>query len=249
MTNLPTKIDQKSYLSISEAAKFLEVSPETLRRWDKNGKLKALRKSERGHRFYSKEDIGLFSIDLFEEAIVWSSNVEGKIPKEGFYCQNTSVFSDRLSVLVKDLKNILDLTDFYSVIGAMVGEIGDNSFAHNLGNWPDVPGIFFAYDLNKREIVLADRGLGVFYTLKRVRPNLRDHQEALKLAFTEVVSGRAPEVRGNGLKFVRREVVASPIKLYFQTGDAKLELEQGQKELKIKKTKLFIRGCAAVIKF
>lgn len=44
-------------LRIREAAEMLGVNPETLRRWDKSGRLKAIIISERGDRRYKKEDI------------------------------------------------------------------------------------------------------------------------------------------------------------------------------------------------
>jgi excisionase family DNA binding protein len=45
------------FLSIREVATMLKVHPETLRRWDKEGKLKSVRIGERGHRKYSKVKI------------------------------------------------------------------------------------------------------------------------------------------------------------------------------------------------
>lgn len=47
-------------LTISQVAKVLNVHPDTLRRWDKKGKLKALRVGTRrgvGERRYHREDI------------------------------------------------------------------------------------------------------------------------------------------------------------------------------------------------
>ncbi len=44
-------------LRIREAAEMLGVNPETLRRWDREGKLKAIIISKRGDRRYKKEDI------------------------------------------------------------------------------------------------------------------------------------------------------------------------------------------------
>ena len=44
-------------LKISEAARLLNVHPNTLRKWDKKGILKAIRFGERGDRRYRKEDI------------------------------------------------------------------------------------------------------------------------------------------------------------------------------------------------
>ena len=92
-------------------------------------------------------------------------------------------------------------------------------------------------------------GICVFETLKRVRPGLKDHQEALKTAFTEIISGRKPEARGNGLKYVRSVISNNPINLIFQTGDAKLTLNGGSANLDIQTTKENIRGCLALITY
>lgn len=50
----------KRLLKIKEAAEMLGVNPETLRRWDRSGKLKAIIVSIRGDRRYKKEDIEKF---------------------------------------------------------------------------------------------------------------------------------------------------------------------------------------------
>jgi excisionase family DNA binding protein len=47
-------------LGIREAAEILGVNPETLRRWDRDGKLAAVKVSKRGDRRYRKENIELF---------------------------------------------------------------------------------------------------------------------------------------------------------------------------------------------
>lgn len=44
-------------LTLSEAAKVLKVHPNTLRKWDNKGILKAVRFGQRGDRRYKKEDI------------------------------------------------------------------------------------------------------------------------------------------------------------------------------------------------
>ena len=86
-----------------------------------------------------------------------------------------------------------------ATVTAVTGEIGNNSFDHNLGNWPNVPGVFFAHNATRRHVILADRGVGIRSTLTRVRPEISSDAEALHIAMTEAVSGRAPENRGNGL--------------------------------------------------
>jgi len=142
-----------------------------------------------------------------------------------------------------------DSRDLFSLLVSAAGEIGNNSYDHNLGQWPDIPGIFFGYDLNKKQIVLADRGVGILETLKRVRPNLKNHKEALETAFTEVISGREPEARGNGLKYVKKIISENPINLFFRTGDARLALNGNSSNLNMENVKENIRGCLALISY
>lgn len=44
-------------LTISEAAALINVHPETLRRWDREGTLVALKVNERGDRCYRESDL------------------------------------------------------------------------------------------------------------------------------------------------------------------------------------------------
>jgi len=62
------------------------------------------------------------------------------------YCQTRDIFQARLERMQKDLLGSGKMKeDNIYIISAIAGEIGNNSFDHNLGNWPDVPGVFFAY--------------------------------------------------------------------------------------------------------
>ena len=51
---------KKKYLTIKEVAKILGVTPQTLRNWDKSGKLKALRNPINNYRVYRAYDIEVF---------------------------------------------------------------------------------------------------------------------------------------------------------------------------------------------
>jgi len=244
---------ESKLFTISQAAEMLGVSIQTLRRWDDSHKLCPIRKKKTGNRYYRKDNIDEFiksnSKDLFILAKSWAaSESEIKLPSI-FYCQDISVFQARLSRLERDLGEIQRLKKMYPLISAITGEIGNNSFDHNLGNWPDTLGIFFAYDLSKGKVILADRGQGILTTLKRVKPELSTHQDALRVAFTEIISGRAPEYRGNGLKFVRNVIAANQISLFFQTGDAQLRISDNSPDLKIGKSNIHLRGCLVSIKF
>ena len=164
-----------------------------------------------------------------------------------YYCETRDIFQARLDRMTDDLlaNNSIKEEKVY-LISAVVGEIGNNSFDHNLGNWSDVMGTFFAYDFISSElkIVLADRGQGVLETLKKVKPELKNDSEALKTAFTERISGRAPEARGNGLKFSRESVEKENMKLVFTSGSARAELN---KEMKIKQIDENVKGCLAIL--
>lgn len=50
----------KEYFSISEVADLLSVSKETLRRWDRNGKLTAVREPMSNYRVYHKDQLRIF---------------------------------------------------------------------------------------------------------------------------------------------------------------------------------------------
>jgi len=60
LRNMP-KIND--YMKISKAAKFLEVTINTLRKWDKAGKYKAYRSSINNCRYYREKDL----VKIFKE--------------------------------------------------------------------------------------------------------------------------------------------------------------------------------------
>jgi len=235
-------------LTIGQTSKLLGVSIDTLRRWDKSGKFSSVRLSSGGNRYYRKSEVDLFIKEPLAMAQNWATSVSAYAPDQKYYCKTRDIFQARLEHLQSELlENTNNASS--SLISAIAGEIGNNSFDHNLGNWPDILGIYFSYSLAERKIILADRGLGILFTLKKAKPDLQSHKEALKVAFTETISGRAPESRGNGLKFVRNIVTQNPIKLTFQTGDAFLELRQGQQDIEVKISTTSVPGCLAVIEY
>src|SRR4030042_4451665 len=232
-------MESKEFFTTSELAKKLGISRIAVFKKIKNSVIKA-QKIGRNFVIY-KKDIETFSNDLFKLAHDWVVSNK-KFPEE-FYCQNSSVFQDRLIRMENLMIGNEATKDIFSLIVSATGEIGDNSFAHNLGQWPDAPGIFFGCDLNKKQVVLADRGLGVLKTLKRVKPALKNHKQALWVAFTEIISGRAPESRGNGLKYVRKIISENNIDLLFQSGDAKLQISGKSPDLKITNMAENFHGC------
>lgn len=113
-----------------------------------------------------------------------------------------------------------------SLVTAVAGEIAYTCFDHNLGQWRDQPGCWFDYVISHNParvwVLIADRGQGVHTSLRRVDPSIKTDQDALEVAFSKVISGRSPEKRGNGLKFVSRIVNGDSKRgLLFLSGTAK----------------------------
>lgn len=220
----------------------------TLRRWDASGKLPAL-KQPSGHRYYERETLERFREDLFSIAQIWaSSEMPPEIP-EDYYSDTQDRFRARLEHMAVSIGKNAELSALTPLVTAVAGEIGNNSFDHNLGNWPDVPGVFFAYDAIKRLIILADRGVGIKATLSRVRPNLKDDIDALRVAMTERISSRSPEQRGNGLKFVANVAQENPIGISLHSGTAVATIGKKEVKLKITLADRDIRGTLAKIEY
>lgn len=235
-------------ISIGDAARILNVTIETLRRWDHSGKLKANRTRGEQRRYTVESIQDFLTNNLFWGAKRWAQKSKSE-PDGIFYCPTRPTFETRNAFMEKRLAD--NIGDVYSLISSSIGEIGNNSFDHNLGRWPDVMGVYFGYNIEKRRIVLADKGLGILKTLQRVVPGLSDHKKALHTAFTEIITGRAPENRGNGLKYIIRNVENGHFSLTFQTGNAEMVLKAGESFTadNIKIVKYNIPGCLALISF
>lgn len=234
---------------ISEAAKILGVTGQTLRNWEKSGKLRAERSSGK-QRYYALDDLNTFAMDLQALALVWATSaIPPELPSE-YYCERQDRFTSRIAKMGSELQHTANISEnSASLLTLIAGEIGDNSFAHNLGNWPDTTGILYAYDIGKRIIVLADRGRGVKTTLQQVRPTIATDIEALNVAFTEIISGRNPEKRGNGLKVVRRITESEEIGLLFRSGIGTVHIPISPGLMRISMSNENIPGTYAVIQF
>ncbi len=55
-------IDEREYLTIRDAAEYLGVSSQTLRRWDATGKLRPVRHPASGYRYYRRTDLEPFRL-------------------------------------------------------------------------------------------------------------------------------------------------------------------------------------------
>jgi hypothetical protein len=149
-------------------------------------------------------------MNIINDLLNWYSSKN--TPSLNEACETRDVFEARIQRFFSDLvKNKYSAEDA-SLIFSIAGELGNYSFDHNLGLWRDQPGCFFTYSLedNGLNFVLADRGRGIYSSLKRIVHSLKNDQEAIEMAFEKVISGRAPENKGNGLKFVRQVINGAP---------------------------------------
>lgn len=98
-------------------------------------------------------------------------------------------------------------------VTALIGELGNNVFDHNLGNWPtDVVGCLVAMqnypDLHKVEIVIGDPGAGFYGSLKTAFPEISNDIEAIKKGLSGS-TGRVGEERGNGLRLIQEWTIGN----------------------------------------
>lgn len=156
----------------------------------------------------------------------------------GSFCSSRDIFQARLDSYILHSEQYLP--------AAIIGEIGNNTFDHNWDFAKDHSrGTYLNLDYSGY-IVLADFGRGLKNSLSTVK-SCNSDLEAIKTAFTEHISGRAPEQRGNGLKFVCESVKEKNWTLYFQSGTACCIIENGN--VTYKETAFSIMGCLAILHF
>lgn len=170
----------------------------------------------------------------------WQQSAKVNQPfDEAYQCQSRDVFQAKLDILFGETKNPL--------LVAVTGEIGNNSFDHNLGKWLDIAGVYFKYFADKRVVIIADRGQGVKQTLAKIVPKIKDDKMALEIAFTKTISGRSPEQRGNGLKFVAKAVKDNNWSLYFKSGNGVAKIDSNGSVFEHTDKQAY--GCLAILKF
>ena len=159
---------------------------------------------------------------------------------------NNDLFSKTRDVLQARIDTYVSRTNKY-LESAVIGELGNNTFDHNLDyDANHLRGSYFSYDESGNFIVLADFGEGVRTTISRVK-TVNDDLEALKLVFTEHISSRSLENRGNGLKFVSESVIEQGWELFFQSGIAVCLIDKNG--MSFYNSDIDIIGCLVIINF
>lgn len=194
-------LEKKRQARPVELVKALKISPQSIHRHLKSLVSDGVLESRRlpPSTYYV-----LAGVPDFSKVIQWlhANKIEENTPST--VCETRDILVARLSHLKALVKQGLANEDLPFVISA-TGEIGNNSFDHNMGQWRDVAGCWLESQITggRLWICIADRGQGIYRSLIQVDPTIQNDQAALETAFEKHISGRAPEKRGNGLKYVK----------------------------------------------
>jgi len=177
--------------------------------------------------------------ETIKDAVVSEMLVSFNENKECF-AKTRDVFTARMQSYILETKKYLE--------AAIIGEIGNNTFDHNFIFEDSYPrGVYCNLSYKGRYIILADYGKGVMGSLLSVLPSIGSDLEVVETAFTKRISGRSPEQRGNGLKFVSETIQQNNWNLYFQSGSGSCSIDgNGISFL----TRTFsVKGCLAILDF
>jgi hypothetical protein len=173
------------------------------------------------------------------EAVITEA-VNGFNESDEFFSKTRDVFMARMQSYIMETNKYLE--------AAIIGEIGNNTFDHNFIFEKKFPwGVYCNLSYKQKYTVLADYGMGVRQSLLSVLPLINSDFEAVKLAFTKRISGRSPEQRGNGLKFVSETIWQNHWHLYFQSGSGVCSIDGYKIEFSEKAP--LVTGCLAILDF
>ena len=132
---------------------------------------------------------------------------DNKNIQELMHCFYRDEFNARLSYFIEMFKDFGLTESDAQRATALVGELGNNVFDHNLGNWPtSISGCIIAAghypDTHTIEIAVGDPGAGFYRSLKTAFPKITSDKEAIKLGLAGN-TGRVGEARGNGLRLTQ----------------------------------------------
>jgi len=162
------------------------------------------------------------------------------------FSKNNDLFSETRDVFTARIQSYVTRYKKY-LESAIIGEIGNNTFDHNfIFNDNHPRGVYCNLSYNKY-IVLADYGRGIRQSLLSVVPSIGSDLEALEIAFTKQVSGRSPEQRGNGLKFVSETIQQNEWQLFFQSGIGACSISKDG--IIFKEESVSLTGCLAILDF
>lgn len=160
-------------------------------------------------------------MDVFKIAQTYLSTGKYSSVEGIWFCEDRSQVRARSALWYKLFLKWSGNNDQAALMTAMLGELANNSFDHNLGLWTGAPGCLIGLSMEKKTILIcvADRGQGIISSLRKHLPSKTTDHEVMRKAFEERISGRAPEHRGNGLKFVQNGIDGRGQKLFCASGN------------------------------
>ena len=177
--------------------------------------------------------------EAVKEALILET-VKGFNENDECFSKTRDIFSARIQSYILETKKYLE--------AAIIGEIGNNTFDHNFTFQQNLPwGVYCNFSYKQRYVVLIDYGMGVKQSLSSVLPAIDSDTEAVEIAFTKRISGRSPEQRGNGLKFVSESIKENNWHLYFQSGSGSCSIDKFKIDFYEKTPS--ITGCLAILDF
>jgi hypothetical protein len=169
-----------------------------------------------------------------------AETIHGFNENDECFSKSRDIFSARIQSYILETNKYLE--------AAVIGEIGNNTFDHNFIFQQNFPwGVYCNLSYKGKYIVLADYGMGVRQSLSSVLPSVGSDADAVETAFTKRISGRSPEQRGNGLKFVSEAIRENNWHLYFQSGSGSCSIDR-QGIFFLEKLPS-ITGCLAILDF
>jgi len=147
------------------------------------------------------------------------------------HCRLRSHFDGKLSYFLETFREFgLKKIDPERVT-SLIGELGNNSFDHNLGNWPtDFMGCLIIVKNYPKEkyvqVIVSDAGVGFLTSLLPAFPELKNDIEALRKGLRGN-TGRVGEKRGNGLKVIQDWTIKNfSGKVSIQSGEGLIEVDK-----------------------
>ncbi len=163
-----------------------------------------------------------------------------------YYCSTRDVFRARHDRWFNHLLKVMPIEKAAKLL-TIVGEVGNNSFDHNLGHWQNAPGLCFYPQ--KDFVILFDCGRGIQASLKDAGFKFETDDDFFNAALTQRITGRAPERRGNGLKVSLAAVSELNIGFFIQSGDSYFANDKIPAEITDELKKYSNQGVIAYIYF
>lgn len=163
------------------------------------------------------QQIGFFqALSQIKHVEVREQNQELSPSKEDLLQLQTYTYKPEFygsyEAIIASLKKIGVSEDMSMLVSSSLGEIIDNAFSHNIGQWSNDIGplvtALMQNDSQKRELTISicDFGVGFLHTLRNNYPEISTEKEAIQLALKANTTGRPNQRGGNGLLFLQKNI-------------------------------------------